>query len=264
MQIGRRGGAGVLAASLAAGFCVAGLSGAGLPATGQAAVGATNPAARSLPTREITIGKSVEGRAIRALEYGDPQAQRVVVIIGQMHGTETGGLPIVRRLRDLGAPAGVHMWLIPTVNPDGLAAGTRQNARGVDINRNSSDHWRPSDSQIYNPGPAPVSEPETRATLDFLDQTDPDLVLVFHQAGNGIDTYRAKLPAFMPPLATHFRLPAREFACGGVCSGTLTGWFNSRHSGAAVTVELPATVTQVAVRRWAGASAWAARTVPKA
>jgi protein MpaA len=30
----------------------------------------------------------------------------------------------------------------------------------------------------------------------------------------------------------------RAFDCGGVCHGTLTQWFNARHAGVAITVEL--------------------------
>ena len=30
------------------------------------------------------------------------------------------------------------MWLVKSVNPDGVQAGTAQNAQGVDLNRNFS------------------------------------------------------------------------------------------------------------------------------
>ena len=48
--------------------------------------------------------------------------------------------------------------VVPVVNPDGLVANTRQNGRGVDLNRNYGLGWRPDSLG----GPAPFSEPETR------------------------------------------------------------------------------------------------------
>ena len=95
------------------------------------------------------LGYSVRHRAITACERGTPGGVALVVV-GVIHGDERLGLGVVSRLRALAVPAGVDLWTIATVNPDGLAAGTRQNAHLVDLNRN----W-PRQLGAVQPRPAP-------------------------------------------------------------------------------------------------------------
>src|SRR5688572_15770749 len=98
---------------------------------------------------------------------GDPDAPVRVLVVGSIHGNETAGHAVVRRLARTAPPAGVQLWLVESANPDGVRRGTRQNARGVDLNRNFPFRWagggRPFDT--YYPGRAPASEPETRARM---------------------------------------------------------------------------------------------------
>ena len=77
------------------------------------------------------IGHSRQGRPIVARELGDPAASRTVLVVGSIHGDETQGQRVVRAAapRTRGACGGVELWTIETVNPDGVAAGTRGNAR---------------------------------------------------------------------------------------------------------------------------------------
>ncbi|MET0260217.1 MAG: M14 family zinc carboxypeptidase, partial [Gaiellaceae bacterium] len=89
------------------------------------------------------VGHSVQGRRIVAYEVGDPAAARKVLVVGCLHGNECAGIAVVNRLRRLGPLEGVDLWLVPDANPDGHAAGTRGNARGVDLNRNFPWRWRP-------------------------------------------------------------------------------------------------------------------------
>jgi protein MpaA len=130
----------------------------------------------------LVLGHSVRGRPIVAYERGDRSAPATVVV-GVIHGTEPAGLAVIARLRRMPVPPGVHLWLVPTANPDGLAAGTRQNAHGVDLNRNWPAAWvhngRPSDG--YYSGPRPMSEPENRAMRAFLLRVRPKLTIWFHQ-----------------------------------------------------------------------------------
>ena len=38
-------------------------------------------------------------------------------------------------------------------------------------------------------------------------------------------------------VARTLRLPSRTLDCGGVCHGTMTGWFNHHFKGSALTIE---------------------------
>ena len=130
----------------------------------------------------VAIGRSVRGRPIVAYERGDPTAPATLVV-GVIHGTEPAGLAVIRDVRTMPLPPGVHLWLVPTINPDGLAAGTRQNAHGVDLNRNWPVRWKhngkPWDG--YYSGPRPMSETENRAIRAFIATVKPALTIWYHQ-----------------------------------------------------------------------------------
>ncbi len=124
---------------------------------------------------------------------------------------------------------------MPVYNPDGFGANSRRNAHGVDLNRNYPYHWADLDGN-YESGPRPASEPETKAMMRFLRDVRPDYVLSFHQPLHGVDTDN-KRPGFSRHVARTLRLPATTLDCGGVCHGTMTGWFNHHFKGFALTVE---------------------------
>ncbi|MCW2852134.1 MAG: Zinc carboxypeptidase [Nocardioides sp.] len=194
-------------------------------------------AARPAVLEKRVIGRSVRGRRIVAWHLGERDAPRVkkVVLISTMHGNEPATRRILESLRDRAPIRGVDLWVIPTYNPDGLARGTRKNAHGVDLNRNFPYRWADLDGN-YESGPKPTSEPETRAVMRFLRTVRPDRVLSFHQPLRAVDT-DTKKPAFARRVARRLHLPRRSLTCGGVCHGTMTGWFNHRFRGAALTVE---------------------------
>ncbi|NYE35300.1 protein MpaA [Nocardioides cavernae] len=184
-----------------------------------------------------TLGHSVQGRPIRAWRLGEPGTRRIV-LVSTMHGNEPHTRRILETLRDGRAVRGVDLWVVPTYNPDGLARGSRRNARGVDLNRNFPFRWKDLDGS-HESGRRPGSEPETRAVMRFLREVDPMRVISFHQPLNGVDT-DTKDPRFARRLARGLRLPRTRLDCGGLCHGTMTMWFNRHFRGAALTVEYPA------------------------
>jgi hypothetical protein len=196
-------------------------------------------AARGNVLAKKVIGHSVRGRPIVAWHLDDrPVDGRkgpTVLLIAAMHGDEGAPRQILDSLRHARAIHGVDLWLVPTYNPDGLAAHTRRNGHGVDLNRNYPYHWVDLDGS-YESGPHPSSEPETRAMMKFLGGLQPDYVLSFHQPLHGVDT-DTKRPKFSRRVAHFLHLPVKTLSCGGVCHGTMTGWYNHNFKGLALTIE---------------------------
>ncbi|TML04895.1 MAG: murein peptide amidase A [Actinobacteria bacterium] len=127
-----------------------------------------------------TIGHSVGGRPIVVRHVGPRHAQKEVLVVGSIHGNEGAGIAVTRALRKATPPPGVELLLIDRANPDGSAAGTRGNARGVDLNRNFPWRWRHLGG-VYDSGPRPASEPETRALRTFILHERPAVSIWFHQ-----------------------------------------------------------------------------------
>ncbi|KRF36710.1 M14 family zinc carboxypeptidase [Nocardioides sp. Soil805] len=205
------------------------------PATAVAAPSAVDRPAAVVEHR--VIGRSVQGRPLHAWRLGEP-GERRVVLLSTMHGNEPHTRQILTSLRDGRPIRGIDLWVVPVVNPDGLARHSRRNAHGVDLNRNFPHDWVDLDGS-YESGPRPGSEPETRAVMAFLRQVRPRRVLSFHQPLDGVDT-DTKDPRFARRLARALRLPTTTLDCGGLCHGTMTSWYNARFAGAALTIEYAA------------------------
>jgi protein MpaA len=183
------------------------------------------------------IGHSVQGRPIVAWEYGAAHARRTILVVGCIHGNECAGLAITTALRHRRAPDGVQLWVVPEMNPDGTAADTRQNAHGVDLNRNFPYRWQPISDPTYDSGPHPDSEPETRAALRLVRRIRPAVTIWYHQhmdlvamAGGdrGVARRYAEIAGLRPTCLTFL-------------SGVETGWSNQTFPGTtSFVVELPA------------------------
>jgi protein MpaA len=185
----------------------------------------------------MIVGHSVDHRPIVATRVGDPRAAVRVLVIGDVHGNERAGERIVARL-ERSRPDGVRMWLIRSANPDGVAGGTRQNAHGVDLNRNFPFRWRAAPRGTFFPGPAPASEPETRAIMRLVRRIRPQLAIFYHQHMRIVVRARGADPALQRAYSRRVGLPLRALPR---YHGTAVSWENRVvRGGSAFVVELPA------------------------
>jgi protein MpaA len=182
------------------------------------------------------LGRSVDGRPIVAIERGDPASPRKVLVVGCIHGNEPAGTAIAARLERLRPPPGVDLWIVPTVNPDGIAAGTRGNAHGVDLNRNLNFHWQPL-TGVYYSGPRALSEPESRIVQRLVRRLRPRISIWYHQHLDLVDLSGgdARIERRYARLVGERAVQLTRYP------GSVTSWENASMPGTtAFVVELPA------------------------
>jgi protein MpaA len=191
------------------------------------------PTSRPEPT---LLGRSEDGRPIVVVRVGDPNGPRVLVF-GCIHGNKPAGIAVARALERVHTVDDV--WIVPVDNPDGLAHGTRQDARGVDLNPNWSSQWlaggRPWD--VYYAGPRPFSERETRIARNLILRIRPHVTIWYHQHMDVVWAFG--------PSTTAGRIYARAAGMRLYhhrwLHGTATNWHNHHlPRTAALTIELPA------------------------
>ncbi len=193
----------------------------------------------------VEFGRSVLDRPLEVIRRGDVDGARVLVV-GCIHGDEDAGTAITRVLESIEVPAGVELWIVPTMNPDGTALDQRHNANGVDLNRNFGVNWAPlgEPGNWQYGGPYAASEPETQAMSRLGELVEPDLVLWYHQ-----DLYR-----ITPSSGLGGQLRARYAeltglpllqVTGGTYTGTASQWSRTvtTASGTGFTIELGASLS---------------------
>jgi murein peptide amidase A len=183
----------------------------------------------------VVVGHSAAGRPIELVHVPGPGAR--VLVVGCIHGNECAGMAVVRALRR--SHPGEDLWLVPTLDPDGLARGVRQNARGVDLNRNFPSGWRPFGPpwSVYAAGAHPWSEPETRVARAIVERIRPSYTIWFHQHLDLVWAYGRSSAAGR----RYARLSGLRYYHHPWLAGTATNWQNHlAGGGASITVELPA------------------------
>jgi len=147
-------------------------------------------------------GPCSDGRPIWSLGLGD-EANPTLYVGASIHGWEWENAYGVLRLAELlaeqpdveGLDTGrLHFQFVPIQNPWGHEHFTRQNSRGVDLNRNFANAWDelPEVQDVPTPwdynykGARAGSERETQVLQRILDRCRPLCVIDFHTADYGL------------------------------------------------------------------------------
>jgi carboxypeptidase T len=249
--------------------------------------------------RAERLGASAEGRPLVAWQWG-PRDRPAVLLTALMHGSELiGGLALLAVVQDLlQTPERLNLVVLPCVNPDavaynlerlqrGLRTGRRGNARGVDLNRNfpwitDRRPWHPFAGSRFRlsphyTGPAPASEPETRAVMAAAAAVRPKVAVGFHSFGNLLLYPWAHTERPHPAraeyegLAAHFTAAqAAPYEVRPACGlyptvGDLDDWLDHALGTRAFTVELGRPDRRIlAPRRFVDPAAWMNALEPEA
>lgn len=182
------------------------------------------------------VGTSVQGRPIRVQTLG--HGSRKVLFVGGIHGDEPEGAYTTSQLpaafTDAGLADTVTLTILEDANPDGRAAGTRDNANGVDINRTfPASNFDPSN------GGSPLSQPESRALFDTINRVQPDLVLVAHSwAGSQFVNFDGPAREIAERFSASSGLPVRETNSFAPTPGSLGSYVGRDRGTPLLTIEV--------------------------
>ena len=204
---------------------------------------------------EPTGALSIHGRSIAMREYPALDGRNSlgrVLLFGGIHGDEYSSVSIVFKWLPMLAEAKTrqfHWRVVPLLNPDGLLRRTsrRMNANGVDLNRNfpapdwleaTRDYWirRTGRNPRRYPGPAPLSEPESRWLVEEIVRFEPDVIVAVHAPFSVLDFDG---PSENPPQ----RLGPLRLRLLGTYPGSLGRYAGVHRQLPVVTIELPSAGT---------------------
>ena len=192
--------------------------------------------------RTFELGGSVKGTPLELEIFGNgPDA---MLIFGGIHGDEptsaTVALALLSHLREHPEVcAGRTIAVLPVANPDGLAAGTRGNAHGVDLNRNfPANNWKKNGKRN---GAAPASEPETQALMRALLVVQPNRIVSIHSIDRGrhCNNYDGPAATLASHMAEHNGYEVKP-TMGYPTPGSFGSWAGIDRGIPTITLELPA------------------------
>jgi len=166
-------------------------------------------------TNPTAIGKSTEGKDISLYQYGEGDTE--ILFVGGIHGGYEWNTVLLAyeaidylEANPQAIPDNIKVTIIPVLNPDGLnkVVGTsarfsftdvpkdetetvigRFNANEVDLNRNFDCDWQTSgtwQNKTVSGGSQIFSELESQAMKSYIENHDPQAVVVWYSAAGGV------------------------------------------------------------------------------
>ena len=148
--------------------------------------------AHSSQGRPLVLFRGEKAKVVRS-------PTKLTIVQCGIHGDELPSVPMCFRLINeilsgkRGIKKGQQLIVQPLLNPDGMFANkpTRNNARGVDINRNfPTKNWKADAVKSWEkkdrkdprkfPGETANSEPETQAIVEFIAREKPQKIISVH------------------------------------------------------------------------------------
>jgi murein peptide amidase A len=127
------------------------------------------------------VGRPISVLHVAPASYAAPRPP--ALLFGAIHGDEPLGVHCLAKLIEemVAQPPGRDTWIIPALNLDGLAGGTKNNAHDVDLNRNfAAASWSSTHKPGYFPGSHPESEPETQALVALIERVGAERLVALH------------------------------------------------------------------------------------
>jgi protein MpaA len=200
--------------------------------------------------RSEVIGTSARGIEIEAWWPATDAPSRLVW--AAIHGEEVVTMQLAWQLLRTVHADDACAVVVPVLNPDGVLLATRQNANGVDLNRNfPGNTWLPNPSptfwptatvrtaqyrtQISSPGTHAGSEPETQAICSLIERLQPELVIDLHTPLECVIAVSDRSVAIAEHLAEPVGLPVVR-ALENPTPGDSAAWCED-HGATAVTYE---------------------------
>lgn len=210
--------------------------------------------ARTICGTTSVIGYSVLGRPLIAYTIGSGAS--TILFTGGIHGNEFSAQQTMQawanHLMNYGyqVPANKRVIIVPNLNPDGIASGSRNNVNNVNLGRNyPSSNWKASIETANGVlptggGTEPGSEPETKAMMALTRQVRPRLEVSFHSQGRlvGANKYGdsvaiGNLYANTVGYGTMFY--NAEEVMGYTITGEYEEWMGEEMGTPAILIELP-------------------------
>lgn len=189
----------------------------------------------------LIAGYSIQAQPIQYSVLGD--GRRTILVLGAIHGNEPASAVLAEQLRlylcdNRSVLKDREVVVLAVANPDGLAAGTRFNANGVDLNRNFP---APNRQNTARYGLVELSEPEAVAIKTLIDKYKPDVIISIHQPLSCID-YDGPSEDLAKVMAANCDLPVRKL---GAMPGSLGSYSGLVLGIPIITFELPGEAGQI-------------------